>query len=164
MFRRTYLALAAGGVSTGLSGCVTRTDAQPARELQANVDGVARNDDGTVTVAVEYQNSAHMGGEDWETFHDVRLLAYSRAGELLSEQSLGDVPRGNFDDNAPVGLECESIPASITFEASESPCDDDTVIAVTYYRGTEDGEHRWEDYGERECGEGLPPAWKTPSG
>ncbi len=144
-------------VALGLAGCVEISNYHDRdRRLSTGNISVVSESGAGLTLEVEISKSATGGDDEWETFHDVRLLGYTDEGTLVCERSLGDIR--NNGDVGTVRLQCDRFPAVITFDARESPCDDDTELKVAFYKGKrEEVGHYWLAEENRRCNEGLPP-------
>lgn len=123
---------------------------------------IAQTEEQSVTLTIGYSNVGRYGSEEWQVFHDVRIVGYTKEGELVCEKDIGNVARQSTSGSNTLSLDCPSLPDIITFESTETPCEENTRIEVSYYRGREEGEHIW-DSNYRECEEGLPPEWEPPS-
>lgn len=152
--RREALGFAALGASVGMAGCEYPRN----RELGfSRGTSVKESANGSVEVSVVPMKSATGNDDEWNTFHEVRLIGYSRERDPVCDEQLGTMRRdGTRDAYDSITLRCDAFPVMITYEARESPCDEDTEIEITDYRRIVDGEHSWLKR-NRTCEEGLPP-------
>lgn len=149
--RSIIIATAVGGIST-LAGCFPENT--PYRRLTArgiNVD--SREENPTLIVTVVNDNTI---GDSEADFTNVSLLGYTNDGRLVCDQYIGRVSHEwTINNGTEVELECAEMPSVVTFDAAESPCDDNTGIDGARY---DEEQEAWILDQPRECGEGLPPA------
>lgn len=126
-----------------LSGCGSPADFQGYRRLSIKHFTTTRTrSEAVVTVTVEVESNLDDVNA---TFHDIVVVGYSGSGEVLCSREVGQMgPR----EPETVQVSCSDHPELITFEATESVCNQETVIEKLEYS---DG-RGWVT-GVRECGE-----------
>ena len=155
MARRRTLILSAAVATIGfLSGC-SNPESEPVRKLSVNEIAIEETAEGW-QVSVDVINIYEARDEVAE-FHGVEVLGYGPDQTLVCSEHIGNVTAENSRSN-PIYVEmsCSTFPTMITFDAAESPCDEEvrTVIKIFAY----DNEYGWQQaMPSRECGEGLPP-------
>jgi len=107
-------------------------------------------------VSIELAVESYLQGRsaEWGTFTNVELLGYSEDGREVCKKRVGTIEP---DIESLLTIECDIIPAILTFRADQSPCDEDTYIGIAVYESSPDAENGWDVDNQRECGEGLPP-------
>lgn len=154
MIRRRFLTVTGALWMGAAAGCVSPVDFGQVKRLTAHRITVSQTDEGwSVDVVVVNHNTFSEPAGD---FHDVTVLGFNGEQRVCSRH-LGTVTRENdsIDTGHEVTMTCAERPTTITFEAAESPCDDDVVINVAVYSDSYDG---WlVDRHHRKCNEGLPP-------
>lgn len=150
-------------VSTGLitvcvlsAGCMG-FDSPRNREVGFSRISFEQDVEGEFEITIRPLKSATGESREWNTFHDVVLLGYSRTGIQICRHRFGQMARNGTEVYDPATLNCDGFPVVFTFTARESPCDADTEVKIADYRGLHDGEHRWLAERRRTCGQGLPP-------
>jgi hypothetical protein len=148
-------------LTAGLSAGCGEVNAPRNREIQLRRIQVKNQTDDTYEMRLQLTKSVTGGSDTWGTFNDVRIVGYSRSGNLVCEKSLGTVKQDGTERY--VNVNCIGFPVVFTFDTQESPCDDNTRIMVSIYQGRREGEHYWLSERPRECDEGLPPEVDTTS-
>ena len=121
---------------------------------------IAEERNGSYRMEMEITKSATGSSDEWNTFHEVRVLGYTRSGELVCEKELGAV---SHDGQQTIEITCSGFPYLLTFDAAESPCDEDTEIKISTYQGVRtNAETDWFSSHTRTCNEGLPPEHALP--
>ena len=139
MIRRTFLVAGSSSFTTLLAGCsvterVPKSDSN--RELQLLMANVAKSSTGW-ELFISVYNSDNTFKETY--FHRVRLLAFTKAGDLVCEKPIGDVL-----NQVGVELSCSEFPHFITADARESPCDEKIDLMLLESEGKDDeGEYVW---------------------
>lgn len=154
--RRKMLTLLGSASVPVISGCA---DYPPHREISIGAIS-ARRTESSWSLKLSVANDNTIGNEE-ANFHDVVVYAYSKQGQEIGKREIGDLTHEySVNDGKDVTLDCQSFPYAVTFDAKESPCDENTKIMIGRYDGMRDGNYVWAtDY--RECGEGLPPEFST---
>jgi hypothetical protein len=139
-----------------ISGCA---DFPPHREISIDAISASQTESGW-TLKVSVVNDNTVGNEE-ANFHNVTVYAYSKHGKEVGERTIGDLTyEYDVNNGKDVTVECRVFPHVVTFDAEESPCDENTDIIIGRYDGKQNGKHVWAtDY--RECREGLPPESST---
>lgn len=155
--RRTFVGTLSVAMYGLLSGC-GGVEYPRNRSLGFTVVKIIEEQNGTYEMGVEFKKSATGSSDEWNTFHDVRILGYTRSGKLACEKKLGAVTR---DSQQKVELSCSGFPYLLTFDAAESPCDEDTELGIATYQADATIEKSWQTKWHggrpRHCDEPLPP-------
>lgn len=154
--RHLLQAVGAAGISS-LSGCGA-WDFSRKRSLRAEEISIAQQqEEWQLTATVENKATGFDSSEGG--FSNVTLVGYSKSGDTVCTESIGDVPSTGDGATRTVRTTCTTFPFTITFSADESVCEDDTEILVSIYQGRRESVgHYWLADAERECDEGLPPS------
>jgi len=153
--RREVLTSVPPVVATSVAGCIEATESGRHRLLEFSRINIERRTPESYVVQLRVIWSANGKSERWSTFHDVRLLGYTADGEPACNRRLGDIgPRHDNDDQ--ISVTCSKFPAMFTFDAAESPCDEDTELYISVYQPERDN-HFWKVERQRRCDEGIPP-------
>lgn len=157
MKRRTALTTGVGAVTALTSGCGAY-DFSAHRSLSPIRTSVEQsNSNWILNTSVNAEANGFVDPAK-EAFHDVVLLVYSEAWNLISSKEVGDITDIAGAEIVPVTVTCPEFPYHLTFDATESPCDPNTVIRIATYDGTFENTGRiWPADRRRKCGEGLPP-------
>lgn len=158
--RRRLLRSTAALLPALIAGCYGASDYPRHRSL--SLRRISVQEERSIDFDFTLQIVKSATGEDeekWNTFHDVRVVGYSESGELVCEKVIGDVSRNGESGN--VSVTCSGFPHLFTFDTAESPCEEDTEVAIATYQGRLDGDHYWSGNRERQCNEGLPPPVPT---
>lgn len=109
-----------------------------------------------LNVTVEATITGYVASSSGD-FHDVKVVAYARNSRLVCEKQIGDIRNDQDVNERQIDVRCSGFPYLITLDATETPCDEDTIIPVAVYSGKyEDIGHQW-SFHPRKCGAGLPP-------
>lgn len=155
--RRQVVWAISAGISAVSAGCY---DYPRSREISFGRISIEEERPDEYVLRLEYVKSATGSSDEWNTFHDVRVVGYSESGELICEKPIGDISKNGGEQS--VTVTCSDFPHLFTFDAEESPCDEDTTIMISEYKGIRDEVgHYWLADRERQCTEGLPPPLTT---
>lgn len=151
--KRTIIRTIGSISSISLAGCGNNRSTPVKKLTIADIQVEEKEQGWEVYLEVEntYEAADHLA-----EFTEVTVIAYS-ADRLACSEDIGTVTAENRASN-PVSVEmaCSEFPTMITFDAAESPCDDD--VRTVIYIATYDQEQGWcLGCHARECGEGLPP-------
>lgn len=157
--RRSILKGGGAIASLAIAGCPG--DFPKHRDLM--IGGVERINDtfDPYRFRITPEKSISGGTDEWQTFHNVTLLGYFNSGEQVCKMELGTIEANEPPRLEPVVFECDEFPVVFTYEADESPCDDDTRIGYAIERTPNDGESSFYIDERRACGEGLPPGFPS---
>ena len=152
--RRKAMHLMVGSLLLSVAGC-GNPNATPVRILSiVNVEIDERDDYWQVSLDV---GNTYQARDELAEFTDVTVLAYDRESHRVGSKHIGNVTAED-KTNMPitVKMRCSTFPKMITFDAAESPCDDDIRTEIDMWVYLEDGGY-WSSACSRRCGEGLPP-------
>jgi hypothetical protein len=90
-----------------------------------------------VELHVAVQASSKNAEGDWATFHDVEVVGYRNPETELCRATVGTLAPS---ETATVTLDCTSVPPYLTCVAEESPCDNNTWIAVLEHQPSQGGD------------------------
>lgn len=155
MFRRRDFIGSIGVSLVAWSAGCGNPDAEPFRMLLFRDISIQKTEEGWRASFDVVNNS--QARDELATFHDVRIHGYSRDRTEVCVKDIGTISdRWHEGNRMSVEMTCSAFPVMITFEAAESPCDDEvrTVLAIAVYDDEEEWSH---DRYSRNCGEGLPP-------
>lgn len=142
MIRRRQLAAAVASLVAGVAGCgkaYSRGIEFKAVELNTTSQGT------TITVKVRGNAMGISSSSSWAKLHDVRVVGYDKAANLLCEKSLGVVSPLETEQAV---LRCETQPTYLSFVTEEGPCDS-TQIAIWKF---DSDENKYEWIAWKECG------------
>jgi len=155
--RRTATHWLVGSLLVPLAGC-GNPNAAPVKKLSiVDITVDKRNDYWQLSLDV---GNTYQARDELAKFTDVTVLAYDRNRRRVCSEYIGNV---TADDrtSTPISVEmsCPTFPTMITFDAAESPCDNEvrTVIRIAIHVKDEDYGDYWSMGCRRRCGEGLPP-------
>lgn len=143
ILRRSLLGWAGLPLGMAISGCVA--DYPAGRVLDVwNIEASQSNSSVTLNVTVRARNNLEPGG-----FHNVEVVGFSKSGDSICSEYVGDLAVGVESSQQTIALECSTRPHIVGIVADETPCDENTYIE---FRGYNASNNVWKLM-EWRCGE-----------
>lgn len=152
--RRIFLRILSIPCATSIAGCTP--DYRSIRRLAVRRVSSVSQANSTWEITVVVANMSTVDGDEG-TFHEVSVLVFDEGGNRTCSEDLGDVSTEyDINNGKEVTVECPDFPHTISLQATETPCMDDTELIARVYQGRdEDYGHTWAEHSVK-CGEDPP--------
>lgn len=126
-----------------MPGCVQKVGLPEGKRLEIYLSSILKSEKNWVA-DLKIKNQTNLEGEKG-TFHEVRVVGYSKQENHLCQKSLGTV-RPN--ESIKLRLSCRKVPAIVTCKTRESPCDRNVNIEKIIHTGGKS--KKWQT-GTKDC-------------